>query len=129
MWVFRRSILPRLNLTSNGWNMSEEIEIEAILAGGIEFGEYHIDYVERIGQTKHLHAHVGVENMFFLLYKRLRHGRKVPAVVKPEGAAQQLMARMPAAKLQVVDVGAGGAGDEQVAQGLEEVVGVVVGEK
>lgn len=76
MWVFRRSILEHLNLVSNGMSFSEEIKIEAMLNKRIRFGEFHIDYHERIGQTKLYPWRDGIQNMWFLLRCRLRrrHG-------------------------------------------------------
>lgn len=71
MWVFRRCVLDHLSLVSNGMSFSEEIKIEAILNRRIRFGEFHIDYHERIGQTKLYPWRDGVENMWFLLRRRL----------------------------------------------------------
>ena len=71
MWAFRRSILPRLRLVSAGMSFSEEIKLEAIRQRGIRFGELHIDYHERIGQTKLYPWRDGVLNMWFLLKRRL----------------------------------------------------------
>lgn len=71
MWVFKKSIYDRLHLVSDGWNFSEEITIEAIRDQGIRFGEYHIDYFEREGQTKLWPLHVGVGNVLFLFRKKI----------------------------------------------------------
>src|SRR5215831_5999995 len=47
MWVFRRSILKGMNLTSNGMAFSEEIKIEALRNPSIRFGEISIMYSSR----------------------------------------------------------------------------------
>lgn len=71
MWVFKRSVLDYLNLMSDGMSFSEEIKIGAIQHKDIRFGEFHIDYHERIGKTKLYPWKDGVLNMWFLLKRRL----------------------------------------------------------
>lgn len=71
MWVFKRSVLDRLRLVSNGMSFSEEIKIEAIRNPAVRFGEFRIDYCERIGKTKLYPWQDGANNMWFLLKKRL----------------------------------------------------------
>ena len=66
MWVFKRYILDRLTLSSNGMSFSEEIKIESLQHKDIRFGEFKIDYIERIGETKLLPWRDGVKNMLFL---------------------------------------------------------------
>jgi hypothetical protein len=51
MWIFRKSILPSLELTSDGMGFSEEIKIEAIKKG-FKFKEIPIKYRKRIGKVK-----------------------------------------------------------------------------
>jgi len=69
MWVFRRPILDRLRLTSNGMAFSEEIKLEA-LARGCRFGEAHIRYGARIGEVKLQKWRDGWDNLSFLVRKR-----------------------------------------------------------
>lgn len=69
MWVFRRSVLGRLRLTSDGMAFSEEIKLEALLRG-CRFGEGHIAYGERIGEVKLQKWRDGWENLAFLVRKR-----------------------------------------------------------
>lgn len=71
MWVFKRSVLDRVRLVSDGMSFSEEIKIEAIRNPAVRFGEFHIEYRERIGETKLYPWKDGVQNMWFLLKKRL----------------------------------------------------------
>ena len=69
MWVFRRSCLDRLRLTSDGMAFSEEIKLEA-LTRGCRFGEGHIPYGVRIGEVKLQKWRDGWENLSFLVRKR-----------------------------------------------------------
>jgi len=70
MWVFRRSILDRLRVTSDGMPFSQEIKLEAILRG-FRFGEAHIAYGARIGEVKLQKWRDGWLNLSFLFRKRL----------------------------------------------------------
>jgi glycosyltransferase involved in cell wall biosynthesis len=69
MWVFRRGVLGRLRLTSDGMAFSEEIKLEALMRG-CRFGEGHIPYGERIGEVKLQKWRDGWENLAFLVRKR-----------------------------------------------------------
>jgi glycosyltransferase involved in cell wall biosynthesis len=70
MWVFRREILRKLRLTSDGMALSEEIKIEALKHPEIRFGERHIDYRARIGDVKLRKWRDGFDNLWFLVRKR-----------------------------------------------------------
>ena len=74
MWVFRRSILPSLQLTQDGMALSEEIKIEAILRGW-RFEEVPITYAERWGAPKLSSWRDGQRNLLFLFRKRLEIAR------------------------------------------------------
>jgi glycosyltransferase involved in cell wall biosynthesis len=69
MWVFKRSILERLRVTSDGMPFSQEIKLEAILRG-FRFGETHIAYGARIGEVKLQKWRDGWLNLSFLFRKR-----------------------------------------------------------
>ncbi|MGH7731683.1 MAG: glycosyltransferase family 2 protein [Candidatus Eiseniibacteriota bacterium] len=69
MWVFRRPILERLRLTSNGMAFSEEIKLEALIRG-CRFGEAHIRYGTRVGEVKLQKWRDGWDNLSFLVRKR-----------------------------------------------------------
>ena len=69
MWVFKRSILDRLRVTSDGMPFSQEIKLEAILRG-FRFGESHIRYGARIGEVKLQKWRDGWLNLTFLFRKR-----------------------------------------------------------
>jgi glycosyltransferase involved in cell wall biosynthesis len=79
MWVFRREALARMCLTSDGMAFSEEIKIEALLAG-LRFGEAHIPYGERVGTVKLQKWRDGFDNLAFLARKRFGWG--IPAAVR-----------------------------------------------
>ena len=70
MWVFRRDILPKMRLLSDGMAFSEEIKIEAIIRRGIGFREMYINYSQRGGEKKLRPWRDGVANTAFLLRKR-----------------------------------------------------------
>jgi glycosyltransferase involved in cell wall biosynthesis len=72
MWVFRREVLQRISPQSNGMPFSEEFKLLVIDNRKLRFGEYHIDYHERIGETKLFAWKDGVENLLFLFELRLR---------------------------------------------------------
>ena len=69
MWVFRRALLERLRLTSDGMAFSEEIKLEALLKG-FRFGEEHIPYGLREGEVKLQKWRDGWANLVFLVRKR-----------------------------------------------------------
>jgi dolichol-phosphate hexosyltransferase len=71
MWVFRRSALERLRLTSDGMAFSQEIKLEA-LARGLRFAEEHVPYGVRSGEVKLQRWRDGWGNLAFLVRKRLR---------------------------------------------------------
>ena len=70
MWVFRREILPLLNLTSDGMALSEEIKIEAYAHPDILARELPIYYRARIGDSKLSVWQDGLRNLGFLFQKR-----------------------------------------------------------
>jgi glycosyltransferase involved in cell wall biosynthesis len=74
MWVFRRRILDRLNLTQEGMAFSEELKLEVLLQG-LRFEEVPIRYSERWGAPKLSSWKDGYRNMMFLIRKRIAVGR------------------------------------------------------
>lgn len=69
MWVFKRSALERMRLTSDGMPLSEEIKLEALMRG-LRFAEGHIPYGARVGEVKLQKWKDGWENLLFLVRKR-----------------------------------------------------------
>src|SRR3954468_1570382 len=72
MWVFRHKVLSRIDPQSSGMPFSEEIKLDVIDDSRLRFGEYHIYYSERIGETKLFAWQDGVENLLFLYKRRVR---------------------------------------------------------
>lgn len=83
MWVFRRSCLDYIRPLHPSMAFSEEIKIEALQARQVRFGEYHIDYHERIGETKLFTWRDGILNLLFLVRRRFsRAPRATPDPIK-----------------------------------------------
>jgi len=70
MWVFKRAVLEKLNVTSDGMPFSQEIKIEAVKNRDVRFAEYHINYDPRVGEVKLRKWRDGWENLCFLFKKR-----------------------------------------------------------
>jgi dolichol-phosphate hexosyltransferase len=70
LWVFRRDVLSKMKLTSDGMAFSEEIKIEAIRHRDIGFREMFINYSQRIGEKKLEPWKDGFRNITFLIKKR-----------------------------------------------------------
>lgn len=78
MWVFRRAALDKLTLTSDGMAFSEEIKVEAFRAAGVRCREVPIRYRVRVGEVKLNSWRDGLQNLFFLVQKRLGFTRAEP---------------------------------------------------
>jgi glycosyltransferase involved in cell wall biosynthesis len=72
MWVFKGEVLKRIKPRNPGMPFSEEIKLLVIDHPRLRFGEYHVDYHERIGETKLFAWKDGVDNLLFLFKLRLR---------------------------------------------------------
>lgn len=89
MWVFRRSILPLIELTSDGMPLSEEIKVEAFSHPDIAARELPIYYRARVGDSKLNIWKDGFRNLLFLFHKRwtmfgfVRSRRPFQPVVSP----------------------------------------------
>jgi len=70
MWVFKREILPKIKLTSDGMPFSEEIKIEVLKNKTITFKEEHIKYSARKGEIKLQPWRDGIRNLSFLFKKK-----------------------------------------------------------
>lgn len=83
LWVFRREVLDRVHLASDGMPFSEELKIEAVVRG-LRFVETPIAYGERATPPKLQSGRDGIRNLWFLLTKRLalareaHRGRPIP---------------------------------------------------
>ncbi|HXY12684.1 MAG TPA: glycosyltransferase [Thermoplasmata archaeon] len=74
-WVFRREILGKLHLTSDGMAFSEELKIESVVHG-VRFLEVPIQYRERWGPPKLSSWRDGTRNLLFLAEKRFALARE-----------------------------------------------------
>jgi dolichol-phosphate hexosyltransferase len=72
MWVFKGNVLKRIKPVSTGMPFSEEIKLLVVDDPRLRFAEYHVDYHERIGETKLFAWKDGVDNLLFLFKLRLR---------------------------------------------------------
>lgn len=72
MWVFRRSILEKIRLDSDGMAFSEEIKVEAIKHPQIRFDEIPVMYSSRLGEIKLNPWRDGIQNLLFLVKKRVQ---------------------------------------------------------
>lgn len=70
MWMFKRELLSRMNLTSDTMAFSEEIKIEAFTLPGVKAKELPIYYRERFGTSKLNVWRDGFANLLFLVKKR-----------------------------------------------------------
>lgn len=70
MWVFKRSILPRFTIVSDGMSFSEELKVEAFTARDLRCTELPIYYRARIGESKLNVWKDGFNNLLFLFKKR-----------------------------------------------------------
>ncbi len=70
MWVFKRTFLDGMKLTSDGMAFSEEIKIEALKKDRSRFAEISIMYTSRLGEIKLNPWRDGFFNLWFLVKKR-----------------------------------------------------------
>lgn len=76
MWVFRREILDRIRLDSDGMPFSEEIKVEAIKHPRIKFDEIPVTYSSRLGEIKLQPWRDGMRNLAYLFRKRFQFTRR-----------------------------------------------------
>lgn len=84
MWGMRREAWVQLDCISDSWNFSEEVKIRAREAFGQRFGEFHIRYAERLGETKVAPLRVGLENVAWMALMRAGVERQVKALMRPK---------------------------------------------
>jgi hypothetical protein len=71
MWVFKKEVLDKVKLTSDGMAFSQEFKIEAFTNRTIEAIEMPIYYGQRVGESK-LNLWIdGFSNLIFLFKKRI----------------------------------------------------------
>ncbi len=96
MWMFKRSILPRFNIVSDGMAFSEELKIEAFTKRDLRCTELPIYYRARIGESKLNVWKDGTYNLFFMFRKRF--GLAGPADARPFASLAQSAATTDDAK-------------------------------
>lgn len=83
MWVFKRELLTRMNLTSDTMAFSEEIKLEAFTLPDVRCKELVIYYKERYGESKLNIWRDGFANLAFLFKKRFGMlGRAEPLMTR-----------------------------------------------
>ena len=70
MWIFKRSILSKLNIKSSGMPFSQELKIEAY-KNGFKCAEVPIAYRTRVGKVKLSTFKDGLGNIIHLIKKRI----------------------------------------------------------
>ncbi len=70
MWAFRKNILDKLLIRSNGMSFSEELKIEACYYAKCSWKELPICYKARVGKVKLRPLQDSFENLFYLIRKR-----------------------------------------------------------
>jgi len=88
MWVFRKEILEKINMTSDGMPYSEEIKIECFKHEDIKAKEVSVPYRARIGDIKLNTWGDGVGNLKFLFSKRMGKA-KSPEQIEAEKAEKE----------------------------------------
>lgn len=79
MWVFRRQVVEKIMPRGKGMDFSLEIKLNAIADQGVRFGEYHINYGERVGgvsKYQPLKDSIGILSTFFRLWRRKLRQRR-----------------------------------------------------
>lgn len=71
MWVVKKDILKKLNLTMGDWNISPEIKLAALVNKDIRFVEYHIKHFKRLaGFSKQMYWKTGINHVLYILKRR-----------------------------------------------------------
>jgi len=70
MWVFKKEILEKITLTSDGMPLSEEIKVEVFKHPDVKAIEIPIEYRPRVGEIKLNTWQDGKRNLMFLFKKR-----------------------------------------------------------
>ena len=83
MWVFRKRIKSKLELSEGDWNLSPQIKINAATNDDINFSEFRIKQYERMGKTKQKYLRTGWQHTYFLLKNRFS--------IKTAGSKKDLM--------------------------------------
>lgn len=66
MWVFKKSVLSKLNLTMGDWNLSPQIKLNAAQHSKIRFAEYPIAQHQRHGQSHQNYLRTGLSHTWWI---------------------------------------------------------------
>lgn len=75
MWIFKKDIWEKLNVTSSGMSFSQELKIEAFV-NGFKCDEVQIDYRARAGKEKLNTVRDGMKTISYLFIKKLKISMK-----------------------------------------------------
>jgi glycosyltransferase involved in cell wall biosynthesis len=70
MWLFKRSVRSKLNLSMGEWNLSPQIKLNAATNPDIEFQEYSIKQHQRLGDTKQHYLKTGLSHAWWIFKNR-----------------------------------------------------------
>jgi hypothetical protein len=74
MWVFRRSLIDKLDLHSDGWTFSNELKLESYFTEPDKYAEFMIPYEERVGPTHNVTIwKTGLQVLGFMAHARFNH--------------------------------------------------------
>jgi len=74
MWVFRRSLIDKLDLHSDGWTFSNELKLESYFTEPDRYAEFMIPYDERVGPTHNVTVwKTGLQVLAFMAHARFNH--------------------------------------------------------
>ncbi len=71
MWVFRKNIAKKLNLSKGDWNLSPQIKLNAAKDPGIRFSEYSITQHNRLGDTKQHYFKTGYSHFIWIFKNKI----------------------------------------------------------
>ena len=71
MWVFKKEIKSKLDLTMGEWNLSPQIKINAARHPEIAFAEYSIAQHQRLGESHQAHFKTGFAHLRWIFLNRL----------------------------------------------------------
>ncbi len=72
MWVFKKSIRDKLNLSMGEWNLSPQIKINAAKHPEISFSQFSISQDQRMGETKQNYFKTGFSHAKWIFMNKFR---------------------------------------------------------
>lgn len=87
MWLFRRPVRSKLNLTMGEWNLSPQIKLNAALHPNIKFAEHSIAQHQRMGESHQAHVKTGFSHLFWIFKNRWLSAEKLAKAPDRSGNA------------------------------------------